>query len=243
MHTPQPDNGGGAPPTRDNMPLGTGNVILDELPQPVRRAFISKTLIDLPAGTLLQRQGERITHAFFPTTAVCSVVVELASGDKAETGTVGRDGFVGVPAVLGIFVSHSSSLIQISGEGYRMNVRSVIDLCRQHDAFRKALFGYTGYTLHLANRSVACNSYHSIVQRLARWLLFAHDRAGNNDFYLTHEALSAMLAATRPRVSQAAGRLKADGIIDYRRGKVRILDRQRLESVSCECYEETKRLA
>jgi CRP-like cAMP-binding protein len=155
------------------MTAGTGNVILDELPQPVRRTLISKTLVDLPAGTQLQRQGERITHAFFPTTAVCSIVVELASGDKAETGTVGSDGFVGVPAVLGIFVSHSSSLIQVSGEGYRMNVRSVNDLCRQHDAFRKALFGYTGYTLHLASRSVACNSYHSIVQRLARWLLLA----------------------------------------------------------------------
>jgi CRP-like cAMP-binding protein len=243
VHTPQPDTGGGAPPTREKMTVGTGNVILDELPQPVRRTLVSKTLVDLPAGTQLQRQGERITHAFFPTTAVCSIVVELASGDKAETGTVGSDGFVGVPAVLGIFVSHSSSLIQVSGEGYRMNVRSVIELCRQHDAFRKALFGYTGYTLHLASRSVACNSYHSIVQRLARWLLFAHDRAGNNDFQLTHEVLSAMLAATRPRVSQAAARLKADGIIDYRRGKVRILDRRRLESVSCECYEETKRLA
>jgi CRP-like cAMP-binding protein len=223
------------------MPVDTGNNILDELPQPVRRTF-NKTLIELPAGTQLLRQGERITHAFFPTTAVCSLVVELASGDKAETGTVGRDGFVGVPAVLGIFVSHSSSVIQAAGEGYRMTVRSVIDLCTKHEGFRKALFGYTGYTLQLASRSVACNSFHSIVQRLARWLLFAHDRAGNNDFYLTHEVLSAMLAATRPRVSQAAGKLKADGIIDYRRGKVRILDRERLESVSCECYEETKRL-
>jgi CRP-like cAMP-binding protein len=132
-------------------------------------------------------------------------------------------------------------VIQVSGEGYRMHVRSVIDLCKHHENFRKALFGYTGYTLQLASRSVACNSYHSIVQRLARWLLFAHDRAGKADFYLTHEVLSAMLAATRPRVSQAAAKLKAEGIIDYRRGKVRILGRERLESVSCECYEETKR--
>ncbi|MDQ5847345.1 MAG: helix-turn-helix domain-containing protein, partial [Pseudomonadota bacterium] len=107
--------------------------------------------------------------------------------------------------------------------------------------FRKALFGYTDFCLHLASRSVACNSFHSIVQRLARWLLFAHDRAGGNEFHLTHELLSAMAAATRPRVSQAAARLKAEGIIDYRRGKVRILDRKRLEAVSCECYEETER--
>lgn len=223
------------------MPVETGNNILDELPQPVRRTF-NKSLVSLPAGTLILSQGGRITHAFFPTTAVCSLMVELASGDKAETGTVGSDGFVGVPAVLGIFISHSSSFIQQSGEGYRMSVRSVIDLCKQHESFRKALFGYTGYTLHLASRSIACNSFHSIVQRLARWLLFAHDRAGNQDFQLTHEVLSAMVAATRPRVSQAAAKLKADGIIDYRRGRVSILDRERLEAVSCECYEETKRL-
>jgi CRP-like cAMP-binding protein len=88
---------------------------------------------------------------------------------------------------------------------------------------------------------VACNSFHSIAQRLARWLLFAHDRAGRPDFPLTHEALSVMLAATRPRVSQAAARLKADGIIDSRRGKMRILDRARLEGVSCECYAATRR--
>lgn len=218
----------------------TGNRILDELPLSARRSF-PKLLVDLPAGTHLFNQGDRITHAFFPTTAVCSLVVELASGDKAETGTVGRDGFLGVALVLGTRVCHSSGVIQVSGEGYRMGARSLIDLCKQHEPFRRALFGYADFCLHLASRSVACNSFHSIVQRLARWLLFAHDRAGSDEFHLTHELLSAMLAATRPRVSQAAAKLKADGIIDYRRGKVRMLDRQRLEAVSCECYEETKR--
>jgi CRP-like cAMP-binding protein len=224
------------------MPPGdTGNRILDELPALARRSF-QRSLVNLTQGTQLFSQGERITHAFFPTTAVCSLVVELASGDKAETGTVGHDGFVGVPLVLGIFVSHSSSVIQVSGQGYRMSAREVLGLCKQHESFRKALFGYTGFCLHVASRSVACNSFHSIQQRLARWLLFAHDRAGKNEFQMTHEVLSAMLAATRPRVSQAAARFKADGIIDYRRGKVRILDRKRLEAVSCECYEDTRRL-
>lgn len=224
------------------MPGDTGNSILDALPSLVRRT-VHRSLVSVPAGTVLFTQGERVTHAFFPKTAVCSLVVELASGDKAETGTVGADGFVGVPVVLGTFVSPSSSVIQQSGDGYRLPARSVLDFCKHHESFRKALFGYTGYTLHIATRSVACNAFHSIVQRLARWLLFAHDRAGRSEFHLTHEVLAAMLAATRPRVSQAAGKLKADGIIDYRRGRVRILDRARLESVSCECYQETRRLA
>lgn len=219
----------------------TGNRILDALPASARRAF-QKALVSLPAGTELVGQGQRITHAFFPTTAVCAMVVELASGDKAETATIGSDGFVGVSLILGDPVAYSSGVIYVAGAGYRLGSRQVLELCRQHEGFRRALFGYTAFKLHLAARSVACNSFHSVRQRLARWLLFAHDRAAKDEFRLTHEVLSAMLAATRPRVSQAAARLKAEGVIDYRRGTVRILQRARLEAVSCECYHDTKRL-
>ena len=224
------------------MPGGSGNRILDALPSAARRSF-RKSLIELPSGSQVFAQGERINHLLFPTTAVCSLVVELASGDKAETGTVGKEGFVGAPLVLGLPTSHSTGVVQVPGEGYRVTARNVLDLSRQHDGFRNALLGYAGFCLHVASRAVACNSFHSIVQRAARWLLFAHDRAGKDEFPLTHEFLSAMLAATRPRVSQAAAKLRADGIIDYRRGRMRILDRQRLEKVSCECYEETRRIS
>jgi CRP-like cAMP-binding protein len=220
----------------------TGNRILDALPAAARRSF-QKSLVDLPAGTELVGQGDRMTHAFFPTTALCSMLVELASGDKAETATVGSDGFVGVTLVLGEPVSYSTGVIQVSGEGYRLGAKQLLDLCRHHDAFRRALFGYSAFKLHLASRSVACVSFHSVSQRLARWLLFAHDRADKDEFRLTHEALSALLAATRPRVSQAAAKLKARGIIDYRRGTVRILDRAGLEAASCECYEDTRHRA
>lgn len=220
----------------------TGNSILDLLPAAAQKS-VQKSLVALPAGAQLLGQGDRVTHAFFPTTAVCSMVVELSSGDKAETATVGRDGFLGVTLVLGMPVSHSSGFIQSPGEGYRLSARNMLDLCKQHEPFRRALFGFTGFCLHMASRTVACNSFHSIVQRMARWLLFSHDRAGREDFRLTHEALSHMLTATRPRVSQAAGKLKAHGIIDYRHGVVRILDRARLESMSCECYQETRRLS
>ena len=220
--------------------METGNQILDLLPPAARRSF-EKALVSLPAGTELVGQGRRITHVFFPTTAVCSMLVELASGDKAEAATVGSDGFVGVSLVLGEPVAYSSGVIHLAGAGYRLSARELLELCRQHESFRKALFGYSAFKLHLAARSVACNSFHSVRQRLARWLLFAHDRAGTDEFLLTHETLSAMLAATRPRISQAAAKLKAEGLIGYRRGRVRILQRSRLESVSCECYKDTRR--
>jgi CRP-like cAMP-binding protein len=225
--------------TGEHQAIKTGNRILDELPQAARRALREMRVV-LPLGTKVVSQGERITHLFFPTTAVCSLQVELASGGKAETAAVGHDGFVGVPAVLGTFVSPSTGVVQVPGEGYRTDARAALDLCRRHGAFRKALFGYTAFRLHLASRSVACHSFHSIGQRLARWLLFVHDRAGKEVFHLTHEALSAMLAATRPRVSEAAARLKSQGIIGYRRGEVRILDRGRLEAAACECYRELR---
>ena len=217
----------------------TGNVIMDTLPASVRRVF-QKMLVQLPAGEQLVGQGEPITQAFFPTTAVCSVAVELASGDKAETAIVGSEGFIGVPLVLGVPVSEASKTIHVSGRGYLLSSQQLLNLCREHEAFRKALFSYSAYRLHLASRTAACNAFHSIKQRLARWLLFAQDRAGSDELQLTHEALSAVLATTRPRVSQAAANLKSAGIIAYRRGRLRVLDRQRLRGLSCECYEETK---
>ncbi len=220
----------------------SGNRLLDTLPASALRAY-QKTLVDLPAGTQLVRQGDRIVQAFFPTTAVCAIAVELASGDKAETAAVGSDGFIGVPLLLGVSISNASKVVQVPGKGYLLSARQLFELCRAHERFRKALFGYSAFRLHLASRSVACNSFHSIPERLARWLLFTQDRVGKDEFGLTHEALSAVLAATRPRVSEAAAKLKAAGIISYRQGKVRILDRERLEALSCECYEDTKSTA
>ena len=219
----------------------TGNRILDELPPAAQRA-LQRMLVTLPAGTEVVSPGERIAHALFPTTAVCSLIVELDSGDKAESATVGHDGFVGVPLVLGASVSDVRGTVQVAGAGYRVAAKSLLELCHEHDAFRRALYAYGAFRLHLASRTLACNSFHSILQRMARWLLFLQDRIGTADFRLTHERLSAMLAATRPRVSQAAARLKGDGIIDYRRGLVRIVDRARLEAIACECYGQTRRL-
>jgi CRP-like cAMP-binding protein len=219
----------------------TGNRILDQLPPAAQRG-LQKLLVNLPAGADVLVPGERIAHAIFPTTAICSLVVELDSGDKAESATVGNDGFVGVPMVLGASLSDVRGVVQLAGEAYRLGAKQVLEFCADHDSFRRGLHGYSAFRLHLASRTLACNSFHSILQRMARWLLFLHDRLGRGDLRLTHERLSSMLAATRPRVSQAAARLKLDGIIDYRRGNIRILDRIRLEAVACECYGQTRRL-
>jgi len=240
MHTPLPKNEDRSARENREMAGETGNALLDTLPASSRR--LGKALVDLPAGTELVRQGDRIKQAFFPTTAVCAVAVELASGDRAETAIVGNDGFVGVPLLLGVSVSNATKTVQLSGQGYLLSAKQLIELARQHEGFRKALFGYSAFRLHLASRSLACNSFHTIPQRMARWLLFTHDRAGRDDFRLTHQALAEFLAVTRPRISEVAAKFKAMGVIGYRAGIVRILDRAKLEELACECYEATRRI-
>ena len=116
----------------------TGNRLLDELPPSARR-LVQKSLVSLSSGERVLAQGEPITQALFPTSAVCSLVIELASGEKAETALVGSDGFVGVPLVLGSAVSDVNGVVQVAGEGYRLAARSVLDLCKEHQPFRHAL--------------------------------------------------------------------------------------------------------
>jgi CRP-like cAMP-binding protein len=165
----------------------------------------------------------------------------LRSGDKAECASVGAEGMIGVSLISAPPRSPFSAVVHIAGVGYRIPLGSIAELLQHHRALRDAVLVYAGFALNVAGRSVACNSYHSIAERLARWLLLLHDRVRRDELALTHDMLSQMLAATRPRVSMAAGKLRDLKTIDYQRGVVRILDRKRLEQVACECYDATRR--
>jgi CRP-like cAMP-binding protein len=124
--------------------------------------------------------------------------------------------------------------------GQRIEARALRELAHEDEAVSRALFTYIGQAFHIAARSGACNAYHSIEQRLARWLLSAHDRAGADEFAMTHELLSYMVGASRPRVTEAAAELRKAGMIDYRTGRVRVTDRTALEQRACECYRATE---
>jgi len=222
------------------MPDLTGNLLLDHL-KTARKTFIERgERISRGPGHELLRQGEVATHGFFPASAICSMTVGLRSGNKAEAAVVGREGLVGVSHISGSGVSHFAALVHVKGDGWRVPFSVIAELLHQDAEVRKALLQYAAYRLNVVGRSVACNAYHSIVERLARWLLLTQDRIGRDEFPLTHDMLSQMLAATRPRVSLAAGKLRKLGVIDYRRGLFRILDRARLEKSACECYEATR---
>ena len=220
----------------------SGNLLLDSLPLATRRACLDAAeSVELGAGEEIVVQGERSRSAFFPASAVCSLTMVLKSGDKAECATVGAEGMIGVSLIATPPRSAFSAVVQVAGLAYRLPLASVGELLQQHRALRDAVLAYTGFALNVVGRSVACNSYHSIVERLARWLLVLHDRVEREELELTHDMLSQVLAATRPRVSLAAGKLRSLRTIDYQRGLVRIVDRKRLEQVACECYETTRR--
>jgi len=224
------------------MAESTGNMLLDSLPATTRRACVALAeRIDLQLGEEIVTQGDRSRYAFFPATAVCSLTMGLGTGDKAECASVGAEGMIGVSFLATPPRSAFSAIVQIPGVSFRVPLPSMGQLLEHHRALRDAVFVYAGFALTVAGRSVACNSYHSIAERLARWLLILHDRVEHDELALTHDMLSQMLAATRPRVSLAAAKLRDLRTIDYRRGVVHILDRKRLEEVACECYEATRR--
>jgi CRP-like cAMP-binding protein len=220
----------------------SGNHLLDSLPASARRACMeSSDAVDLRAGEEIIRQGDRSRYAFFPASAVCSLTIGLRSGDKAECASVGAEGMIGLSLIAAPPRSPFSAIVHVGGRGYRLPVAVLNALLQDHRPLREAMLIYAGFALNAVGRSVACNSYHSIVERLARWLLILHDRVDRDELALTHDMLSQMLAATRPRLSLAAARLRTLRTIDYQRGVVRILDRRRLEQAACECYEAARR--
>lgn len=220
----------------------SGNLLLDSLPLAARRACLDAAEeVPLASGEEIVVQGERGRYAFFPASAVCSLTMVLNSGNRAECASVGAEGMIGVSLISTPPRSAFSATVQISGCAQRVPLASVSELLQQHRALRDAVLVYTGFALNVVGRAVACNTYHSIVERMARWLLDVHDRVERDELELTHDMLSQVLAATRPRVSLAAAKLRSLRTIDYQRGVVRVLDRRRLEQVACECYETTRR--
>jgi CRP-like cAMP-binding protein len=183
--------------------------------------------------------GRQVKTVAFPTTLVCSVMIGLRSGQRAEMGIVGSEGFIGIPAVLGAKPTEYV-IAHCPGEAYELTTQRIVMLSEKHKNLQQALLQYVGYAYHVAKQTTVCNAYHAIEQRLARWLLMIHDRLAQERFPMTQELLSHMVAATRPRVTEAAARLRAEGIIDYQRGRVTIKERKALETRACECYEATR---
>jgi CRP-like cAMP-binding protein len=190
---------------------------------------------------ILVNAGGTITHAYFPSRGLISVVAALRNGRRAEVATVGREGMAGLPLFLGSDTSLYEVVSQVAGHGLRMPAATFNDEVARSPALRTRLLRYSELRMAMLGQTAACNAAHRIGARLARWLLISHDSVEGDSFVLTHEFLSHMLGAERPSVTLAAGALQKNGCITYRRGTVEVRDRGQLERSACECYAIVRR--
>lgn len=213
------------------------NSLLGALPRKEQRRLLAGLEeVTLPFGGILYEPGETIRHVYFPVTALVSLLV-LADGHLAlEVGLIGRDGMVGLPVVLGHARSPVRALVQGSGSALRMTSAQLLREFDSSAPLRKALNRYTHALMAQISQTAACNRFHVVERRLARWLLMTHDRVQSDHFRMTHEFLGHMLGVRRVGVTRAAQALQKSGLIRYSRGGIAMLDRKGLEAAACECY-------
>ena len=203
-------------------------------------ARLSPTLRNTPLKLkrFLHKPGEPIDHVYFPGGGFASVVTVLKDGGMVEVATIGREGMLGISAILNGDPSPAAAMVQAETDVcYTMSAEAFRHEMDRRGAFYELLTRYGHALVGFIMQSTACNAVHSVEQRLARWLLLAHDRVGMDDFPLTQEFAAMMLGTSRPTVTLVAGTLQKAGLIKYHRGHVTVVDRENLEAASCECYQ------
>jgi CRP-like cAMP-binding protein len=217
------------------------NLILSKLPENQLSA-LAKFLIpvDLPIGMRLSEPHHPIEHAYFPLTGLVSTDTLTASGESVEVGVVGREGFAGAYGLLGHPQMQHSVQMQGSGTGLRIRMSILREEFLKGGVLAQSVYDFLYLQMVQMSQSVLCNRLHSVDARLARWLLTSADRSESEQLMLTQEFLAQMLGSRRSTVTVAAGDLQRQGMIDYKRGKIRISNRAALEAVSCECYSIVK---
>ncbi|MFT8245781.1 Crp/Fnr family transcriptional regulator [Roseomonas sp. BN140053] len=199
------------------------------------------TRVELHLRQVLHLPGRPITTVYFPETAWVSMIATLEDGDGAEVGVIGHEGVVGLPVILGADHDDLEAMVQNPGTALCIGAAALWEEMEQDPALRLLLLRYALVHHGQVARTAACNGRHYTEQRLARWLLIAHDRSQGDEFPMTHELLAMMLGLRRAGVTVAAGILQKAGLIRYERGRITITDRAGLESASCECYGVVRR--
>jgi CRP-like cAMP-binding protein len=196
--------------------------------------------VTLTFGKILFEPGERIRHVYFPNNSIISLLSAVEDREHLEVGIVGNDGMAGLPVFMDVKKSRNRGLVQGAGSAMRMKAAALRQVLGNGSSLNKLLHRYTHALLTQISQSAACNRFHLVNARLARWLLMTHDRIEGDEFRLTQEFLSYMLGVRREIVTLAAGVLQKQKLISYSRGQIRILDRVGLEAVSCQCYRVVK---
>ncbi|MGA9568721.1 MAG: Crp/Fnr family transcriptional regulator [Candidatus Acidiferrales bacterium] len=217
------------------------NLILLGLPADELTAATRKLqFVELPTHTVLHEAGEPLTHAYFINSGLASVLSVMTDGKSVEVGLAGKEGFIGLPLVVGLSSSPTQVIMQVGGSAYQLAAADLKELLSRSPTLEKSLNRYAQSIAMQATHVAACNRLHEVDERLARWLLMSQDRLGGDIVPLTQEFLAHMLGTRRASVTVAAGILQKAGLITYNRGSVRIDNRSGLEDASCECYASIK---
>ena len=218
------------------------NHLLAALPSAIQqRLFPQLELTSLPLGKVLYESGDTMRYVYFPTDAIVSLLYVMESGDSAEISVVGNDGVVGVSLFMGGESTSSRAVVQSAGSAYRLAGQRLKDEFYRHTELMLLLLRYTQSLITQMAQTAVCNRHHSIDQQLCRWLLLSLDRLPGSTLNMTQELIANMHGVRREGVTEAAGKLQKLGVIEYSRGHINVLDRNRLEALSCECYAVVKR--
>ena len=210
-------------------------------PEVQGRLFPHLQLVKLPLRALLYESGRPMRHVYFPTDSIVSLQYMMENGASTAISVVGNEGLLGITLFMGGESTPNRSLVQSAGYAYRLPRARVKEEFNRHGQLLVLMLRYTQALLTQIGQTAVCNRHHSIDQQLCRWLLLSMDRLSHNHLTMTQEFISNMLGVRREGVSHAAFKLQQLGVISYSRGLIRVLDRPKLETLSCECYEVVKK--
>jgi CRP-like cAMP-binding protein len=216
----------------------TKNHILDALsPENRLELVVDCKQVALTFGTIICEANERIQHVYFPLDSFISLVMPIEGGTSLEVALVGNEGFYGIPLVLGVDISPLRALVQGTGNALQLDTERFHSKLENCVALRSSLNRYIYVSMRQLAQTAACNRFHVVEGRLARWLLMTRDRVHSDAFHITHEFLAQMLGVRRVGVTKAAGALQRQNLIHYSRGEIQILNLAGLKAASCGCYQ------
>jgi CRP-like cAMP-binding protein len=218
------------------------NLLLDALPDPEWKRWQSVLeKVEMPLGQVLYESGATLTHVYFPTTSIVSLLYVMENGASAEIAVVGNEGLVGISLFMGGESTPSRAVVQSAGHGLRLKAQLMKDEFNRAGPVLHLLLRYTQALITQMSQTAVCNRHHSLDQQLCRWLLLSLDRLRANHLAMTQELIANMLGVRREGVTEAALKLQEAGLISYARGHITVLNRAGLEKRTCECYAVVKR--
>ncbi len=222
--------------------VGHENHLLAALPTYIQQSWLPQLEpVQMPLGEVLYESGVTLSHVYFPTTAIVSLLYVMEDGASAEIAVVGNEGIVGISLFMGGESTPSRAVVQSAGQGFRLKAQVLKEEFNRAGPVLHLLLRYTQALITQMAQTAVCNRHHSLDQQLCRWLLLSLDRLQGDELVMTQELIANMLGVRREGVTEAALKLQSAGLIRYARGRITVLDRAGLEQRTCECYAVVKK--